>query len=251
MKQLLSLNWDWGIAISEFVSSFILLFLVMVFLTSSLKKKFMPIVFAISTLFSIVFGWSIGSHIGGREHALSLITPISAILISFHENAFNALWYIVLFQIFGSAFGFLWFCIYKKFLLKNNNFLPQKEEIFSGKHVAWKSLIFQPILIFSLLYIPLLDWTSYQTGLLLNAIITSLVIGLILFLTKDFGFIIFSPWISIAYIIISKSFDKKIVIFKKISISKQIVNFFIEFIIQITIMEIIICLDVFVFKGLY
>ena len=238
MAYYLSFKWDLGIAMGEFASSSILLFLAMIF-SITVRRKLMPVIFGISTLFVIIIGWSIGSEIEGKGHGLSLITPISAILMSFHWNSFNALWFIILFQILGSIFGFIWFYLFKKFLLKKDQIVKEKDQKFSTKTSITKSLIFQPLLIITLLYVPIINGASYQTGHLLNAITTSLFIGLILFLTKDFGFIVFSPWISLAAMFSNGSNIKK----------NQIKTLLIDIIIQVLVMLVIITIDIYIFRG--
>ena len=242
MRNYLSFNWNLGIASGELASNLILIFMSFsLILHFKNNKNLKVIAFALSGILSITIGWGIGSIFSGDGYGLSLISPITAFLMAFHYNAYNALWFIILFQFLGSSFGFGMYLVYKKFLFtpkqKIQNLNISEPNL---QQTIIKSLLFQPILIVSMILLPVLDMTSYDTGLFLNSIILVIAISTILLLTKNINSIIFSPFFTF-YKLMDLLLNKQLT-------KKQIYAFMIEMLIQICFLIFIITLDVTILK---
>ena len=240
MQAYLSTSWNYGIAFGELVSSSLMVFFLFSFeyfintKTSNnlIKSLFVrPFVFVLSGLISIVFGWIIGSMISGDGFGLSMISPLFATLQAFRYWKFNALWFIICFQIIGTIVGLGMFLLYVKVFssrLSLSAFRKNNIDAFliNPSKTLYKSLLFCPLLVFAFLLIPELDHTSYGTSVFLNTFLLLTVLFVLAFLTQKSNFFIFSPFISLIQIFLICFDNKKV-------LKKALTNFTIEFSLQV------------------
>lgn len=197
------------------------------------KNKF-ALSIGVIVFVSTLIGWAVGSAFKGSGHGLSLLTPIMPFLLSYHFDEYHALGFIIGFQIIGSIMGFGLYLVYKFFMDQK----PEKIEMENQtlKSSIAKNLVFQPLVVISLLGISILDFTAYNTGMILNAFAIASAIALISLLTQNIGFVMFSPLISIA-VIIEGIIDKQ-------GWKKPLANFLIELSLQILFVMLVIISDV-------
>lgn len=113
MNYLLRENWSLGSAIGELLSSFFLVFgYLLIKLYFKTKDKDQPIIRTILTgivgLIAIYMGTGVGNLISSNgtimgNKGLGIMVPFMSLLVSFHFHAYNALWYLITFQIIGSV----------------------------------------------------------------------------------------------------------------------------------------------------
>ncbi len=238
MKQYLEMNWDLGIAMGELSSSFLLVLLILIVRATIKNKTLVPLLFGISVLASILIGFSIGSAVSGNGHGWSLMSPVFALLMSFHYQAFSALGFIIAFEFLGTLLGAGVYLLYKYFLIGKSS-LQKSESSITYKQTSIKSLLFQPLLLIVILYIPTLDATTYDTGIVLNTLMLCIVLTLIFYLTSKFNFVMLSPFVGLV-VALEDGIKNK-------NIKEQLINFSIEVAIQAIAMTLILSMDIYAF----
>lgn len=235
MKNYLSQTWDLGIAMGELASSALLILFILIArnIFNKQKNKF-ALSIGLIVFVSTLIGWAIGSAFKGSGHGLSLLTPIMPFLLSYHYDEYHALGFIIGFQIIGSVIGFCLYLVYKFLMDEKPRKIENENQTF--KSSIAKNLVFQPLVVISLLGIAILDFTAYNTGMILNALALGSAIALISLLTQNIGFVMFSPLISIA-VIAESIIDKQ-------NWKRLLLNFLIEISLQILFAILVIVADV-------
>lgn len=235
MKNYLSQSWDLGMAMGELSSSLILVFFVLIARNIFYKHKTkLALTIGATVFFAILIGWGVGSSFKGAGHGLSLLTPAMPFILSYHYDAYSAIGFLIGFQLIGSIIGFSLYLIYKFIIDESPKRIEVKES--NLKSSITKNLLFQPLVVITLLGVSILDFTAYNTGMILNALALGSSISLILLITQNIGYIMFSPFIALAELIEG--------IIDKQNWKKLLLNFAIELSIQIIFILAIIACDI-------
>ncbi len=232
-KIALNSTWNPYYAFNEFIGSFLLVLLTIVFFFMIHKYVKSKLVFAITmgvifvsvTEITIV----IGHFYGGSSQSIAFINPISVILNGVMRDYYSGIMYLIGFEFIGAlTAGIVGLGIIKGMGANIKEFT--KSIIIEDKNIGQsmtKEVFFNTILSLVILTIPIFAWINSTSDMTLSYIFIGIVITILLLASQKNGYFIFMLPLTLVFLLIK-------VVFDKIS-KKQLLNIVVNSTIHITV----------------